>query len=255
MRNIVLASLLGLIGLFMIAEAQAAPPSPTVSDQPTLGDVNCDREVNTVDALAILRHVTGSGSSNGCWALADANCDFQLDTRDALAVLRFAAGNSADNPCGPGKPLPAPVLELKEGETFTERSVKTPQGSVRMTLSSERSITNIFTASSIYARTCVMRIYDATGGSLYSLRLQSTFWYNYQTLWQSNPYLTWSSLWPYRWSNQSAWNSPWSFTVKFADGQAVLNSDIPVPGFWSQTKHLYIQEDAWGNCTGGWYNG
>jgi len=253
MRNIILASLIGLIGLFMIAESsEAAPPLPTQTAAPTLGDVNCDQTVNVVDALSILRHVAGLGNSDGCWALADANCDHQLDTRDALAILRFAAGNSVSNfPCESDSS--SSIVELKEGEVFTEKSMKTPQGLVRVTLSAS-SISGA-TVSSTYARTCTMRIWDAAGGSLYSLRLQSTFWYNYQTLWQGTPYLTWSSLWPYRWSNQSAWNSSWSYRVKFADGQAVLNSDIPVPGFWSQTKHLYIQEDAWGNCTGRWYAG
>lgn len=83
----------------------AAPsPSPTPALSPTpvplRGDANCDRQVDAVDALAVLRWVAGLGAGAGCLGQADANCDGALDAVDALEVLRYVAGLALSPPDG-----------------------------------------------------------------------------------------------------------------------------------------------------------
>jgi hypothetical protein len=65
------------------------------------GDLDCDGDVDAVDALAILRFVAGLpplvqqepcddvGASGA--AFGDLDCDGDVDAVDALAVLRFVA--------------------------------------------------------------------------------------------------------------------------------------------------------------------
>lgn len=103
MRNLItiLASLLGLIGFFMIAEAQAAPYSPI------LGDANCDGNVNAVDASIAKRFSAGKLDYSDCVSLADVDCDVDIDTVDALSIMRFVAGKSSKAPCAPGNAVPA----------------------------------------------------------------------------------------------------------------------------------------------------
>ena len=83
-------------------------PTPGPSETPTpkalFGDMDCDGDVDAVDALAILRFVAGLpplgqtepcsdvGSSGGVFG--DLDCDGDVDAVDALAVLRFLAGLS-----------------------------------------------------------------------------------------------------------------------------------------------------------------
>jgi hypothetical protein len=103
-------------------------------------------------------------------------------------------------------------------------------------------------AAAGYYKTCWVRVSDPTI-QLWWLKLSSTFWYNYSTLTQQQPILSSLGRLGYSWSNKSAWNTYWSPTVRFADGQGDLNFTL----IFQRTYHLYIQEDAWGNCTGGWY--
>lgn len=257
MRNLILASLLGLIGLFMIAagDVQAAPPSPTQQQQqPLLGDVNCDHRVDAVDALAILRLSAKIQQSEDCSALADVNCDHQLNAIDALAILRFAAGNRDNNPCGPGKVMAAP-LKLPLGQTRVDLKVDTPEGPERQTLAEKPQAQGTAVVAGSYPRTCSYTIWNQVSSYLYGATLTSTFWYDYSSVYQNQPYVGTWNVWPYSWHDKSAWNSYWSETVRFADGIADLHSDFPWPGFVSVTKHIYIGEDAWGNCWGSWYNG
>jgi hypothetical protein len=81
-------------------------PTPTPTPGPVVnGDVNCDGEVDTVDALAILRNVASLppllqnepcpdiGSDIGGGDLfGDVGCDGVIDSVDALRALRFTAG-------------------------------------------------------------------------------------------------------------------------------------------------------------------
>jgi hypothetical protein len=70
---------------------------------PRAGDLNCDGEVNVVDALMVLRHVAGlpftvpdcpaPGSQQGNGLLrGDLNCDGEANAVDALILLRYVAG-------------------------------------------------------------------------------------------------------------------------------------------------------------------
>ena len=57
-----------------------------------LGDCNMDKEVNTSDAVAILRHVTGLETlSKNKQLYADFNVDDNINTADAVSLLRFCA--------------------------------------------------------------------------------------------------------------------------------------------------------------------
>lgn len=79
-------------------------PTQTPSGKPVFGDMDCDGDVDAVDALAILRFVAGLpplaqtepcddvGSAGA--AFGDLDCDGDVDAVDALAVLGFVAGLS-----------------------------------------------------------------------------------------------------------------------------------------------------------------
>ena len=54
------------------------------------GDVNCDGEATSVDALFILREVAGLGAG-ACAGNGDVNCDGNRTSVDALGVLRYVA--------------------------------------------------------------------------------------------------------------------------------------------------------------------
>jgi hypothetical protein len=69
---------------------------------PRAGDLNCDGEVNVVDALMVLRHVAGlpftvpdclePGSQQGNGLRGDLNCDGEVNAVDALILLRYVVG-------------------------------------------------------------------------------------------------------------------------------------------------------------------
>jgi protocatechuate 3,4-dioxygenase beta subunit len=72
-------------------------------------DVNCDGDVDAVDALRILRHVAGlyPNEPPGCPLIdsgnpvqGDVNCDKIADAVDALGILRYVAGLSTGFPLG-----------------------------------------------------------------------------------------------------------------------------------------------------------
>lgn len=68
------------------------PPTP---DQPLgiCGDVNCDDRVNSIDALTILRSITGSDKlTDEEKMFADVNFDGRINTIDSLEILRYCAG-------------------------------------------------------------------------------------------------------------------------------------------------------------------
>ncbi|MGI8549295.1 MAG: dockerin type I repeat-containing protein, partial [Dehalococcoidia bacterium] len=78
-----------------------------------LGDVNCDRHVNAVDALCLLRAVAGLSGTTACPAIslhggssADINQDGAVTVLDALCILRSVAGLAATVAC-PKIPIPA----------------------------------------------------------------------------------------------------------------------------------------------------
>jgi hypothetical protein len=66
-----------------------------------LGDADCDFDVDSLDALWVLRHVAGIQPDAACLAAAgDANCDAITDGLDALAILRYVAGLPVHTPPG-----------------------------------------------------------------------------------------------------------------------------------------------------------
>lgn len=98
-----------------------ATPTPTPSPSPTpapnskWGDINCDKNVDTIDALGGLRFVVGFDvqQTGPCHAIGgtvsvdgtsekfgDWNCDGKVDALDALYVLRFVAGMPLATPSG-----------------------------------------------------------------------------------------------------------------------------------------------------------
>ncbi len=71
------------------------------------GDVDCDGDVDAVDALHILRWVAGLPVSAGCMGKGYVDCDGDLDAVDALMVLRYIAGLPVPLPTGcPGLGYP-----------------------------------------------------------------------------------------------------------------------------------------------------
>jgi hypothetical protein len=57
-----------------------------------LGDVNCDRAVDTLDALLMLRFVADVPPFAPCTGAGDVDCDAAITLIDVLIVLRHAAG-------------------------------------------------------------------------------------------------------------------------------------------------------------------
>lgn len=81
--------------------AQADPgPITTQGGILLLGDVDCDVDVDTVDALGTLQHIAAV-SSPDCIESGDVNCSGALDAVDALAILRHVGGLPVDQnqPC------------------------------------------------------------------------------------------------------------------------------------------------------------
>lgn len=96
------------------APSSAAAPTPTgeAASASTMGDVNCDTAVSSVDALTLLRAGAGIPADADCIDPAgDTDCDGDTDSVDALRILRHLAGlqNSAAAGCAPiGGPIGEP---------------------------------------------------------------------------------------------------------------------------------------------------
>lgn len=80
-------------------------PSPTTSSTPgpvVKGDVDCDGDVDAVDALTVLRSIADLPINlpAGCALAGDMDCDGDVDAVDALLILRFVAGLPISLPDG-----------------------------------------------------------------------------------------------------------------------------------------------------------
>lgn len=145
---------------------------------------------------------------------------------------------------------PGPTVTISPAESHAEIQFATEDGPVGLAIDSG-SNGNEQSRLSSYSRGCTATVNDPIGG-LWSLSVSSVFQYDYSTvLSQSNPSVSSQNIWPYSWSNKSAWNTTWSSTIRFADGQGDLSTGTPP--IFSTTWRVYIQEDAWGNCTAGAY--
>lgn len=179
----------------------------------------------------------------------------------ALMVVIVAAVGLLAQPALAKKPspTPAPILTLSPQQGSATAVVDTPSGPVALeatgTVVGARASAGAIVAATTYGRTCTLTVHDVVTGQQWRIKLTSTFYYDYSTIWQNTPSVTVSAIYPYSWSDKSAYNSYWSPTVRFANGEALLHDNYPWPDYAEWTKVLYIQEDAWGNCTFGNYNG
>lgn len=79
-----------------VADGYAPPPVATPARPPLtgpvpIGDANCDRYVDALDAALVLQRVAGRISSLPCAQEADANGDGQITAVESALILQFAA--------------------------------------------------------------------------------------------------------------------------------------------------------------------
>ena len=170
-------------------------------------------------------------------------------------------------PSIPPNAMQLPTLGV--GQHYGRQVVRTPDGNVTIEYGDEstapmaaiRKTRGVRTAETIgdnsnaqasdvvtavyprYYRSC----WAAATGALWQIKTTSTFQYDYHTLWQQPPRTSVRNVLPYWWSDLRAWNSYWTYTVRFANGQGVLHAGVGSIGM-AVTYHISIQEDAWGNC-------
>ncbi len=58
----------------------------------SLGDINADGQINSYDALLVLKHSVGNESEDFVFENADVNGDSQINSADALTILRVSVG-------------------------------------------------------------------------------------------------------------------------------------------------------------------
>ncbi len=64
------------------------------------GDADCDGDVDSIDALWVLKDTVGLPHSAACIAEGDVDCDGDVDSVDALRILRHVAGLPVNLPPG-----------------------------------------------------------------------------------------------------------------------------------------------------------
>ncbi len=98
------------IGAYEFGALPATPtptptPTPTATPAPDglLGDTDCDQDVDSVDALWVLKDTAVLPHSAACIAEGDVDCDGDRDSVDALFILRHVAALPVNLPpgCGP----------------------------------------------------------------------------------------------------------------------------------------------------------
>lgn len=73
-------------------EPAQPPPTPDPTGPIPTGDANCDRYVNSIDALLMLQLTAGLISSLPCQQEADADGDGQITAIESALILQFVAG-------------------------------------------------------------------------------------------------------------------------------------------------------------------
>ncbi|MBI2031740.1 MAG: hypothetical protein HYT08_03955 [Candidatus Levybacteria bacterium] len=244
MRNLVLilASLLGLIGFFMIAEAQAAPY------QPVLGDANCDSSVSAVDASLALRFSAGLVDYSDCLSLADVDCDVDIDTVDALSILRFVAGMPGKALCAPGNTVPADDPEA----VISTQALVDPNGKTIGSLVGIAGEGSGPTAAASYYRSCWSEIAakNIFGQKVAWLKHNQSFLYDgSRVMTMFTPFRTAGSMlgWdvdnlstsgPY---NYGTWGQSWS-SARFKFSVPIIGT---VQSYWVNAG---VNAYGWGGC-------
>ena len=124
----------GVLALFTVASAvnfannvdasqDQSFPRQGVGNEMKLGDVDCNLQIDSVDALHVLRKVARLAPSLPCEEAADVDGNDSIDVVDALHILRFTAG-LIDH--FPGEPTPTSTPELTPTLTSTPTEIPTP---------------------------------------------------------------------------------------------------------------------------------
>ena len=80
------------IGAFEVGPLPVATPTPTPIPIREVGDANCDRSVDSIDAALVLQQIAGLLGALPCQSAADANQDGSLNSIDAALILQYSAG-------------------------------------------------------------------------------------------------------------------------------------------------------------------
>lgn len=80
----------------------------------TVGDADCNRTADAVDALHVLRDVAGLPTSASCLEAGNVKCDDGFSSVDALFILRHVAALPVSVPAACPAPLAAPALVSPE---------------------------------------------------------------------------------------------------------------------------------------------
>lgn len=73
-----------------VSSSTSTSVSQTIDMQ--MGDVNGDGEVDSDDAVLVLRYFAGLDTEEMIHELADVNGDGEIDSDDSVAILRYFAG-------------------------------------------------------------------------------------------------------------------------------------------------------------------
>ena len=73
------------------ADDGCAYPKPLPGDDAVKGDADCSGEIDSIDALRVLRTAAELPVPGGCEASMDVNCTGATDVADALSILRYVA--------------------------------------------------------------------------------------------------------------------------------------------------------------------
>src|SRR3989344_565490 len=78
--------------LLTVAAVTMMPDVSSARGNPNLGDVNCDGNVNSIDAALVLQKGAGLIDSLACEEAGDVNGDDLLNAVDAALILQLDAG-------------------------------------------------------------------------------------------------------------------------------------------------------------------